>query len=634
MTTTAPYGSWRSPISAESLVQGAAGISEVVPDEDAVWWCESRPSEGGRSAMMRWHDGSRTEVTAPDANVRTRVHEYGGGAWTVYKGIAYYVDDSDQRIRKLMPDQSVQLLSQTPDTPRALRYADLTVTPDEQWIIAVGEHHLPNGHDVDNFLVAIKNDGSETHQILAEGADFYQSPVVSPDGKQLAWTQWQHPNLPWDDTELFVAKLCATHNSIAVSDIQLLAGGKDEAIVQPLWSPSGVLHFLSDKSDLWQLYQQGRDAPVTQLEGEIGYPPWVFGLARYAFTDTGSVIAARFDGGVEYLDGYPQYTAFNSVRTSGAHVAFAAAGWQSETVVIFDGQIVNQTRQLAYDEAFMPTPEVISYDTSNNEQSYALYFPPANPAYTPEPSTAPPLIVLAHGGPTSAARSHLNLGRNFWTSRGFAVVDVNYRGSSGFGRSYRKKLEGNWGVYDVDDCINAAHYLAALGKADENKLIIRGGSAGGFTVLCALAMHSVFTAGANMYGVANLEDLAGDTHKFESRYLDRLIGPYPERKTLYQERSPINHLEGLTAPMIVLQGDEDAIVPPAQSRKIVEALKARKIPVAYIEFEGEQHGFRKAENIITALESELYFYGQVFGFTPADIETTVEIFGADLMTNS
>ena len=626
MTTTAPYGSWRSPISAESLVQGAAGISEVIPDGDAVWWCESRPSEGGRAALMHWHDGTRTEVTASDANVRTRVHEYGGGAWTVQSGVVYYVDDSDQRIRKLMPDQSVQLLSQAPDTPRALRYADLTLTPDEQWIIAVGERHVPNSHDVDNFLVAIKTDGSEAQQILAKGADFYQSPVVSPDCKQLAWTQWHHPNLPWDDTELFVASLTITDNSIAVSDTQLVAGGKDEAIVQPLWSPSGVLHYLSDRTDLWQLYQQGSDTPVTQVKGEIGYPPWVFGLARYAFTDTGRVIAARFNGGVEYLDGYPQYTAFNSIRTSGAHIAFAAAGWQSETVVIFDGQIVNQTRQLGYDEAFLPTPEVISYDTSENEQSHALYFPPANPAYTPEPSTAPPLIVLAHGGPTSAARSQLNLGRNFWTSRGFGVVDVNYRGSSGFGRRYRKKLEGNWGVYDVDDCINAARYLAAQGKADENKLIIRGGSAGGFTVLCALAMHSVFTAGANMYGVANLEDLADDTHKFESRYLDRLIGPYPEQKALYQERSPINHLEGLTAPMIVLQGDEDAIVPPSQSRMIVEALKKRKVPVAYIEFKGEQHGFRKAENIITALESELYFYGQVFGFTPADIETTLPIF--------
>jgi len=314
------------------------------------------------------------------------------------------------------------------------------------------------------------------------------------------------------------------------------------------------------------------------------------------------------------------------VRTAGKHLAFAAAGWQSETVVIYDGQVVNEASELAYDAAYLPTPEVITFDTSENEQAYGLYFPPANPEYQTDSSTAPPLIVLAHGGPTSAASSQLNLGRNYWTSRGFAVVDVNDRGSSGFGRKYRKKLEQNWGVYDVDDCINAALSLVKQGKADKEKLIIRGGSAGGYTVLCALAMHDVFTAGANMFGVANLEDLAGDTHKFESRYLDNLIGPYPETKVLYEERSPINHLEGFTAPMIVLQGDEDAIVPPSQSRMIVDALKERSVPVAYIEFEGEQHGFRKAENIITALESELYFYGRVFGFRPADIDTTVEIF--------
>ena len=393
MTTTAPYGSWRSPISAESLVQGAAGISEVIPDGDTVWWCESRPSEGGRTAMMRWHDGSRIEVTPPNANVRTRVHEYGGGAWTVHKGIVYYVDDSDQRIRKLLPDQSVQLLSRSPSTPRGLRYADLTVTPDGHWIIAVGERHEADSHNVDNFLVAIRTDGSEAQLVIAEGSDFYQSPCISPDGTQLAWTRWQHPNLPWDDTELFQATLNTTETHIALSDTQRVAGCKDEAIVQPLWSPSGVLHYLSDKTDFWQLYQQGSDTPVTDVDGEIGYPPWVFGLARYAFTDKGEIIAARFSGGVEYMDGYPQYTAFNSVRTSGAHVAFAAAGWQSETVVIFDGRIVNQTRQLGYDDAFLPTPEVISYDTSEDEQSYALYFPPTNPAYTPEPSTAPPLIV-------------------------------------------------------------------------------------------------------------------------------------------------------------------------------------------------------------------------------------------------
>ena len=627
-SNTAPYGSWQSPISAESLVQGAADISEVFPDGDAVWWRESRPSEGGRAAIMRWQDGTRTEVTPADANVRTRVHEYGGGAWTVHEGVVYYVDNSDQRLRKIRPDGSVQLLSAEPETSCGLRYADFQINSDGQWIIAVGERHATD-RAVDNFIVAIRTDGSFTSQILTEGSDFYQSPRVSPDGSMLAWIEWQHPNLPWDDTTLFQATLTVSEAEITLGKKEQVAGGKDEAIVQPLWSPASELHYLSDRTDFWQLYKEGSEKPVLEVAGEISSPPWVFGLARYAFTSNGDIVAARHHEGVEYLEGYPQYTAFHSVRTAGKHFAFAAAGWQSETVVIYDDQIVNETRELAYDAAYLPTPEVITFDTSDNEQAFGLYFPPANPAYQSDSSTPPPLIVLAHGGPTSAASSKLNLGRNYWTSRGFAVVDVNYRGSSGFGRKYRKKLEQNWGVYDVDDCINAALWLAKQGKANKDKLIIRGGSAGGYTVLCALAMHSVFTAGANMYGVANLEDLAGDTHKFESRYLDNLIGPYPETKALYEERSPINHLEGFTAPMIVLQGDEDAIVPPSQSRMIVDALKERSVPVAYIEFEGEQHGFRKAENIITALESELYFYGRVFGFVPADIETTVEIFNME-----
>ncbi len=628
MRSIAPYGTWASKITAESLVQGAAGISEVIPDGDAVWWCESRPDEGGRAAIMRWQDGKRIEITPGDANVRTRVHEYGGGAWTVHNDTLYYVDDSDQRLRKRLPNQAVQLLSPEPPQPRSLRYADIRVSPDEEWIIAVGERHDEATQQVDNFLVAIKNDGSGQLHIIAEGSDFYQSPCISPDGTEVAWIEWQHPNLPWDDTQLYAANLNAADQDVKLEHTRLVAGGKDESIVQPLWSPKGELHYLSDRNDLWQLYKEGQATPVHEVTGEIGYPPWVFGLARYAFTESGDVVAARFHQGQEYLDGFPQYTAFHSVRTAGKHLAFAAAGWQSETVVIFDGQVVNEPRTLDFDQSYLPTPEVIRYDTSDNDEAYALYFPPANPYYSAEPSSKPPLIVLAHGGPTSAARSQLSLGRNYWTSRGFAVVDVNYRGSSGFGRRYRKKLEANWGVYDVDDCVNAALHLADQGKVDKERLIIRGGSAGGYTVLCALAMHSVFNAGANMYGVANLEDLADDTHKFESRYLDKLIGPYPDMKSLYQERSPINHLEGFTAPMIVLQGDEDAIVPPSQSRMIVEALKERSIPVAYLEFQGEQHGFRQAENIITALESELVFYGRVFGFKPADVTREVQIVNA------
>ena len=402
--------------------------------------------------------------------------------------------------------------------------------------------------------------------------------------------------------------------------------------MQPEWSPDGVLHFVSDRRDAWWLYREGDDEPVLETAGEIGYPPWVFGLSRYAFRPDGSVVAARFDGGVEFLDGFPDHTAFAAIRTAGSHLSFVAASWggggSSESAVILDGEVVRAPRELGLDPAFLAAPERITFPTGPRaagatedavtpEVAHALYFAPASSAHRVPDGERPPLVVLVHGGPTSAARSQLNLARRFWTSRGFAVADVNYRGSSGFGRAYRKKLDGEWGVADVEDCVACARFLADRGDVDPARLIIRGGSAGGFTVLAALAFHDTFTSGASLYGVADLEALAADTHKFESRYLDSLVGPWPEAKDVYAERSPIRHLEGFTTPMIVLQGSEDRVVPPNQSRMIVAALEARGVTVEYLEFEGEQHGFRKAETIVTAYEAELAFHARVFGFEPA-----------------
>ncbi len=624
----APFGAWPSPISAEMLVSGAVGISEVIPEADACWWAESRPSEGGRTALMRWSEVTgAVEVTPPDANVRTRVHEYGGGSWWVDGGTAFYVDYSDQRLRSIRPgDPAPSLLSPEPTEPSGLRFADLRVTADGAWVIAVGETHGV-GDEPANSLVAVATDGSEQLVTLIEGADFYGSPCLPPDGSQLAWVSWDHPNMPWDDTTLWRAELISDADGVRVGAPAQVAGGPGEAVVQPLWSPDGTLHFLSDRSDFWYLYVEGQDEPVLSVEGEIGYPPWVFGLARYAFLPDGSVIAARFYDGVEVLDSQPQLTAVNTVRAVGNTVSFAGSTWSNETAVFYDGKVVREPRDLGLAPEFTPAPEVISFSTGqeSGEKAYALYFAPANPEAVGPASDLPPLIVLAHGGPTSAARSQLNLARRFWTSRGFAVVDVNYRGSSGFGRAYRKKLDHNWGVADVEDCVNAARFLVDRGDVDPDRLIIRGGSAGGFTVLSALAFHDVFTAGANMYGVADLSALALDTHKFESRYLDNLVGRWPEDQEIYDARSPINHLEGFSAPMIVLQGADDAVVPPNQSRMIVEALDARDVPVAYLEFDGEQHGFRKAETIMTALTSELAFYGRVFGFEPDGPAVDVEI---------
>lgn len=630
--TTAPYGTWASPITADMLVTGGAVITEVVPDGESVWWAESRPAEGGRVAIMRWHAGNAIEVTPVDANARTTVHEYGGGAWWAQNGTLWYVDHSDQRLRVLNPGSKPVLLSAVPPAPRAWRYADFRPTPDGHWLIGVAERHATDTMDTpsaspENLIMAVACDGSERSIELATGSDFYGSPCISPQGDALAWIQWDHPNMPWDDSSLMVARLHSSAESVSISEVRRVAGGKNESIVQPAWSPDGTLHYLSDRSDLWQLYAEGQETPVLSVDGEIGYPPWVHGLSRYGFASNGQVLAARFKGGIDFLPGFSEDTSFHSVRYSGDRLAFASASWSREFAVHFDGKIVNTPTPLPLSDAYLQAPEVITFPTGKKgkEEAYALYYAPANPEYEAPANEKPPLIVLAHGGPTSAARSQLSLAQRFWTSRGFAVVDVNYRGSSGFGRRYRQKLNGQWGIADVEDCVAVARFLVERGDVDASRLIIRGGSAGGFTVLSALAFHDIFTAGTSLYGVADLEALASDTHKFESRYLDNLIGKWPEDAEIYAQRSPINHLEGFTAPMIVMQGSDDKIVPPNQSRMIVDALDARQLPVAYLEFEGEQHGFRQAATIMTAIRSELSFYGRVFGFEPHGETVPVDI---------
>lgn len=628
---TSPYGSWPSPITANLLVSGAKGISEVVPDGQSVWWAESRPSESGRVAIMRWHDGSSQEITPANANVRTTVHEYGGGAWWAEDNVLWYVDYSDQRLRRLEPGKDVEVLSAEPESAKALRYADIRPTQCGQWLICVHEKHSIDTPEPQNLLIAVATNGTGKFLELATGADFYGSPALSPDGKQLAWIQWVHPNMPWDDTTLMVADIEISSSSIALKNCRSIAGGHNEAIVQPAWSPSGVLHYLSDKSDFWHLYARGIELPILETEGEIGYPPWVHGLSRYDFFADGSVVFANYKNGIDYLNGYADQTNFQSIRTSGSASSFTSASWSSEASVFFNGKKILEPRDLNLHLDYLTEPEILTFPTGADKEdvAYAIYYAPAHPEVSGPADEKPPLIVLAHGGPTSAARSQLSLPIRFWTSRGFAVVDVNYRGSSGFGRAYRKKLDANWGIADVEDCVSVAQYLVERGDVDPQRLIIRGGSAGGFTVLSALAFHDTFTAGASMYGVADLEALANDTHKFESRYLDGLIGPWPQAADVYKARSPINHVAGFDAPMIILQGSEDAIVPPNQSRMIVDALDKREIPVAYIEFEGEQHGFRQADTIMTAIQSELAFYGRVFDFVPHGKPTPIEIRNLD-----
>jgi dipeptidyl aminopeptidase/acylaminoacyl peptidase len=609
------YGAWPSPITAASIVEGAATITEVAVDGDEVWWAEARPSEGGRVAVVRRRaDGSTAEVTPPGANVRTRVHEYGGGAWSVRDGVLVYCELADQQLRRIDRDGTVVVLT----ADERSRFADGRFTPDGRWYVCVREQHHDD-REPSNELVAVATDGSLQLEVLVSGPDFVASPRPSPDGSLIAWVQWNHPDMPWDGTELWVADLVDGE----CRDPRRLAGGPDEAITQPGWSPPGELHALSDRTGWWNLYRVGLEdgafTPVRTGEFDIGGPMWVFGESAYAFRPDGSAVVDRDLQGV--------VSAPTSIRARGDHVVVAGASWQRETEVLeigADGRavVLRPARDLGLDPGFFPEPELVTFPTGDGaEVAHALFYRPANPGERAPDGERPPLVVMVHGGPTGSSRRSLHLPLRYWTSRGFAVVEVDYRGSSGYGRPYRRALDGRWGIADVEDAIAAARFLAQRGDVDGDRLLIRGGSAGGYTVLCALTFHDAFRAGASSFGIADLEALVRDTHKFESRYLDRLVGPYPERKDLYEARSPIHHTERLRAPMIVLQGADDRVVPPNQAEMMVDALDRNGVPHAYLLFEGEGHGFRRSENIVRALEAELSFYAQLFGLElPEPIE--------------
>ncbi len=627
--TVTPFGEWPSPITAASLVRGAVGIGECCVDGDDIWWAEARPDEGGRTALVRWRNGASEEVTPADAYVRTLVHEYGGGSWWVQNGAAYYVDVNDQRLRRLVPGQEPTFLTPEPGLPRSQRFADLRVDGQDRFVVAVRETHHGD-REPSNDLVAIPTDGSMEVRDLWGGTDFVSSPRLSPDSTQLAWISWDHPNMPWDSTRLHVA----SYGDGAIGDVALEVGNGTEAWVEPGWAPDGRLLACTDRDDWWNLVSitgDGELEPVVAGPFEVPTPSWVFGMQRWAITADHTVAAAGLATGDELIiDGrtisMPDAT-ISSLQPAPGGVVYVGAGYGHEPQVVklhLEGpkvrrEVLSSGRELPVEVGYLIEPESITFPTGGGEAAaHGLYYPPANPTHIGPADEAPPLLVLAHGGPTGQARRQLQLGILYWTSRGIAVVDVDYRGSTGYGRTYRRGLDGVWGIADVEDCVAAARYLASRGDVDGDRLMIRGGSAGGYTVLSALAFHNVFAAGASRYGVADLEALATDTHKFESRYLDTLIGPWPEAKAVYDERSPINHVDKFSAPMIVLQGDEDAIVPPNQSEMIVAALEERGIPVSYLLFEGEQHGFRKAENVIAALEAELAFFGAMLEFVPAD----------------
>jgi dipeptidyl aminopeptidase/acylaminoacyl peptidase len=652
MTAVAPYGSWPSPIDAATVARAGRRLAfPVIAADGAVWWAEGRPSEGGRVVLMRRPPGGEPEAVTPDGiNVRTRVHEYGGGAWCLAEpDLVVFVDFSDQRLYQQRLGSEPVAVSPEPPSPGAVRYADMRPTPNGSAVVCVRERDAAG--EAISEIVSLPLDRAGEPQVLASGRDFYSFPRVSPDGNWLAWTCWDHPNMPWDGTELWIAPLADS------GEERLVAGGPEESIFQPEWGPDGRLHFVSDRDGWWNLYcarepgaelsgEEGALIQLTEEEADFAHPQWLFGGATYAILESGAIACVRCERAEERLfllaaEGWEPtdlglpFTSFGYPALSGrgGSVAFAASSPESEgAVVLYDvergeTEIVRSASEEPVDPAYVSRPRPVEFPTGDGEVAYGFYYPPTNPEFEAPEGELPPLIVESHGGPTSHATPALDREFLYWTSRGIGVVDVNYRGSSGYGREYRNKLRGTWGVVDTEDCVNAARFLAEEGEADGGRLAIRGGSAGGYATLCALTFHEGFAAGASYYGVADAEALARDTHKFEARYLDRLIGPYPEQADLYRERSPIHHVERLRSPVILFQGLEDEVVPPNQAETMVAALERNGVPHAYLPFAGEQHGFRRAETNIRCLEAELYFYGRIMGFEPAGDPEPVEIFG-------
>jgi dipeptidyl aminopeptidase/acylaminoacyl peptidase len=632
----APYGSWTSPITAERLARGSVGLGQIVLDGGDIYWSELRPAEGGRQVIVRFRDGAAQDMTPAGFSARTRVHEYGGGAFTVADGVIYFSHDGDQRLYRQAAGAAPAAI--TPEANR--RYADIFVDRRRRRLLCVCEDHGAGAAPV-NTLVSIDLAAPHAIRTLAAGNDFYAAPRLSPDGARLAWLAWNHPDMPWDGCELWLANIGADG---APENPRRIAGGRDESIFQPAFAPDGTLYFVSDRSGWWNLHRwrDGRVEALAPMAAEFGLPHWVFGMSTYAFASARQIACAFQSGGrwhTAVLDTDRRrldrietpYTDVSSLAAREGRVVFiGAAPTLAPAVVQWEPargthEILRRSLPDAPEAAYVSAPQALEYPTADGATAHAFYYPPRNPGFMGPADAKPPLLVLSHGGPTAATSSALNLKIQFWTSRGFAVLDVNYRGSTGYGRDYRRRLEGRWGVADVEDCIAGARHLVARGLADEKRLAIRGGSAGGYTTLCALTFHRVFRAGAVYYGVSDLETLATDTHKFEARYLDRLIGPYPARRDLYRERSPIHHIDRMSCPVIFFQGLDDKVVPPDQTEKMVAALRARGVPVAYVPFAGEAHGLRRAGNIRRTLEAELYFYSRLFGFTPADAVEPVAI---------
>lgn len=625
----APYGFWKSPITSDRIVAKSIGLSEPRLDGNDVYWLESRPEEGGRNVVLR----NGEDVTPTPFNVRSRVHEYGGGAWTVDDGVLYFSHDADRCLYRLIPGGSPAAFTPAPIPDAAWRYADGMIDRQRRLWIGVREDHTAAGEPV-NTIVAIPLEGAASSgRVLASGHDFFSSPRLAPDGRSLAYLAWDHPRMPWHGTTLYTVALA---DDGTPAGPVALAGGATESIFQPEWTPYGsALVFVSDRTGWWNLYRYSlatgettplAPTPLAPMEAEFGVPQWVFGLSTYAFAGPDRLVCSYISNGLAHLatlDLATQeldpielpFTDIANVRALGDTVVFRGGSpSMPASIVRLDlttRKIETLKQSTTTDGEIAPyftQVQPIEFPSAQGRTAFGLFYPAFNPDYEAPGGEKPPLLVKCHGGPTSAASSTLDLRIQYWTSRGISVLDVNYGGSTGYGRAYRELLDGAWGIVDVDDCVHGARHLTAQGLVDGVRCVITGGSAGGYTVLAALTFHDFFRGGASYYGVSDLAALAADTHKFESRYLDSLIGPYPERADLYRERSPLSHVDGLSAPVIFFQGEEDRVVLPNQAELMVHALRRKGVPVGYLLFSGEQHGFRQAANIKRALDAELYFY--------------------------
>ncbi len=635
----APCGSWKSPIQSEHVAACGSGwggmLREIQVHGKDVFWIVPKPQDGGRNTVIRrGEDGSLAEIIPAGYSARSRVHEYGGGDFCVYADTLFFSNEADQRLYRLAANAAPAPLTPAPSAGQSWRFADGAATADGQFVLCVGERHDAN-EVVHNEIVAVRSDRLAAPKTVVRGSDFYASPRVSPDGHQIAWLSWDLPRMPWEGTELWIAKF---HPDGSISSAAKVAGGAAEWISNPSWSPNGDLYFLSDRSNWSNIYRwDGTQVEhVFQIDADLDCPAWAFGYTRFAFLSRGRIVFVYWEDGIEHLGLYdPTSTSHRNIETDCTAIPYIAS--DSEDEILFLGgnfemppvvnrmkmngtkaMVIYRNASFEFEPEYLSKPQSIDFSTSDDQVAHALYYPPTNKDYSPEPDESIPLIVRCHGGPTSGAHPFLQLEFQYFTSRGFGILDVNYRGSSGYGRSYREALKEQWGLYDTLDCLAAARDLVNRGEADPKRLIMRGGSAGGWTTLCALTFHDLFNAGAVYYAVADAEKLAKTSHKFESGYLQYLIGPYPAERQLYLDRSPIHHTQGLSSPLIVFQGMQDKIVPPSQSEALIEALREKNLPYAYLTFPGEGHGFRQAESIKRSLEAELSFYAQIFGFDLAD----------------